>query len=258
MLKKKVMIICVCCVFFIPIILGIHIIYQHYNTKDGICIVGYHGVVSDQEKKDKYADNQYFLSESQFKSHMKYLYDHHYETLSMDDIYAYYQGEKNVGERTIALTFDDGYKNFNTVVKPILEEYGFKGTCFVIGKHLCNNNSSTLKKEDIQNTENIRYYSHSYNLHRKASGFDRKIIQDLSLEEIKKDFESNPIDSTYFAFPYGRSRDDIEPILKSYQVKLAFSYNQFRHMTRTDNPYYLPRYMIVDIMPDIYFQWIVE
>lgn len=258
MTKKKVFILFICIVLFIPITIAMHIIYQHYQTKDGICIVGYHGVVSDEEKKTKYADNRYFLSESQLRSHMQYLYEQHYKTLSMEDVYEYYQGKKEIGEKTIVLTFDDGYKNFNTVVRPILEEYGFKGTCFVIGKHLYDNNQSTLKAADIQNSETIHYYSHSYNLHRKAPGFDRKIIQDLSLEDIQKDFENNPIDSTFFAFPYGRSRDDIEPVLKSCHVKLAFSYNQLRHMTREDNPYYLPRYMIVDIMPDIYFQWIVE
>lgn len=242
----------------IPLLLVGHIIYQHNTTIDGIAIVGYHGVVSDLEKKNKYADNRYFLSESQFKEQMKYLYDHHYETLSMDEIYEYYQGKRKVSDKCVALTFDDGYKNFNTIVKPILEEYGMTGTCFVIGKHLNDDTQTTLKMDDVHNQGNIYYYSHSYNLHRKAPGFDRKIIQDLSLEDIQKDFEINPMDSTYFAFPYGRSRDDIEPILKASDVKLAFSYNQFHHMTRNDDPYYLPRYMIVDIMPQFYFEWVVQ
>ena len=257
-MKKKIVTTLLCILLIIPLFFVGSVVYQHYKTRDGICIVGYHGVVSDKEKKEKYADNRYFLSESQFKRQMKYLYEHHYQTLSMQDIDDYYQGKINIGKKTIALTFDDGYKNFNTVVKPILEEYGFNGTCFVIGKHLTDQNNKMLKTNDIVNSDKIHYYSHSYNLHRTSSGFDRKIIQDLSLEEIQEDFDINPLDSTYFAFPYGRSRDDIEPILKASGVKLAFSYNQFRHMTRNDDPYYLPRYMIVDIMPDIYFQWIIE
>ena len=58
-------------------------------------------------------------------------------------------------------------------------------------------------------------------------------------------------------FPYGRSVEGIENILKDNRVKLAFSYNQFRHMNRDDNIYYLPRYMIVDMMPDVYFRWVL-
>ena len=34
----------------------------HENGKDGIAILGYHGVVSEQEKKENYASNPYFMS----------------------------------------------------------------------------------------------------------------------------------------------------------------------------------------------------
>jgi len=46
--------------------------------------------------------------------------------------------------------------------------------------------------------------------------------------------------------------------MKECGVRLAFSYNQFRHVTPDENPYFLPRYMMVDATPDFYFRWIVE
>lgn len=238
--------------------LSVQFIIPHYMTRDGLSVIGYHGVVSDEDKERDYKNDRYTLSASQFERHMKYLYEHEYTTYSMDEIYAYYQGELEVDKKAVALTFDDGYKNFNDVVKPILEKYNFKGTCFVIGKHLDDNKEQFLKSKDIENDESVAYYSHSYDLHRKADGFDRKIIQDMSLEEINKDFKHNKVNDTYFAFPYGRSVENIEGVLKENNVRLAFSYNQFRHMTREDNQYYLPRYMIFDLIPDSYYQWIVE
>ena len=39
----------------------------HENGKDGIAILGYHGVVSEQEKKENYASNPYFMSISEFE-----------------------------------------------------------------------------------------------------------------------------------------------------------------------------------------------
>ena len=233
------------------------LLYIQANSREGICVLGYHGVVSDEEKEEKYSDNRYYLSESEFIKQMQYLYDHGYTTLSMDEVYNYYTGNDEDVEKRVCLTFDDGLKNFNTVVKPILEKYNFKGTCFVIGKHLDDDNELFLKSEDIINTELVEYYSHSYNLHRKASGFDRKIIQELTLEEIDEDFKMNTISCEYFAFPYGRSVEGIEDVLKDHGVKLAFSYNQFRHLTRNDDQYYLPRYMMVDLMPMFYFKYIV-
>lgn len=256
--KKKILLIILCAFIFILLIPLSHIVIQHYQTRDGLCVVGYHGVVSDEEKQEKYANNRYYLSASQFERQMKYLYEHDYQTLTMKDIEDYYDGKRDVPQKAIALTFDDGYKNFNTVVKPILEKYQFHGTCFVIGKHINDDKEAFLHADDIIATEYVEYYSHSYDLHRKAPGFDKKIIETLSLDEIDQDFQKNPVDSTYFAFPYGRSIQNIEPILEKNHVHLAFSYNQFRHMTPQDNRYFLPRYMIVDIVPDFYFQWIVE
>ena len=63
----------------------------HENVKDGIAILGYHGVVSDQEKKANYASNPYFMSISEFEKQMKYLAENNYQCLSMEDVKAYYK-----------------------------------------------------------------------------------------------------------------------------------------------------------------------
>ncbi len=234
-------------------------VIPHYATRDGIAVLGYHTVVSDEEKETTYKNDRYTLSATQFDRQMNYLYRNGFTTYSLEEISLYMDGSLKADRKAVALTFDDGHKNFNTIAKPILDKYGFKASCFVVGKRLPTSYKSHLNADDIQNTETITYYSHSYDLHRTSPrGIDRKIIQDLSLEEIDEDFAVNPVDSTFFAFPYGRSVKGIEPILKKHNVQLAFSYNQFRHLTTDDDPYYLPRYMIVDITPNIYFQWIIE
>jgi len=187
------------------------LIVPHYTTCDGISVLGYHGVVSDQSKRTTYADDPYTLSASEFENQMKYLSDNGYTTYSMEEIERYLQGELDIPEKAVALTFDDGFLNFNEVVKPILEKYQLKGTCFVIGKHVIDSNRRFLKADDLQNTAYVSYYSHSHNLHRTSDhGLFRKIIQDLSLKEIREDFDKNVVDDTYFAFPYGRSADGVE------------------------------------------------
>ncbi len=220
--------------------------------------MGYHGVVSDEEKNTLKADDKYTLSVSQFRSQMQYLYENGFKTLSMQELLDYYNGKIVEVTKAVVLTFDDGYKNFNEFVKPIIEEFNFKATCFVIGKHTDDDREEFLKSQDIVNTENVEYYSHSYNLHRTAKGIDRKIIEVLSKEEIDSDFKNNTVSSEFFAFPYGRSRKDIDDILENNGVKLAFSYNQYRKMTRNDDRYYLPRYMILDSTPLFYLKLITE
>lgn len=150
------------CILIVSLFL-IKIIIPHYVTRHGLCVLAYHGVVSDEEKRNEFKDDIYTLSVSQFEKHIKYLYDNGFTTYSMDEVYYYMNGELEISEKAVVLTFDDGYKNFNDVVKPILEKYKFKGTCFVIGKHLTDDREKFLKLEDIQNTENAEYYSHSHN-----------------------------------------------------------------------------------------------
>jgi len=242
----------------LAVLLGAFIL-PHYATRDGVAVLGYHNVVSDEEKATTYRHDRYTLSATQFDQQMRYLYDNGFVTYSLEEIAQYRDGTLTLDDKAVALTFDDGYKNFNTVIKPILERYGFQASCFVVGKRLTDNYKPYLNTDELQNTDTITYYSHSYDLHRVSPhGWDRKIIQDLSLDEIDQDFASTTVDNTFFAFPFGRSVEGIEPILQKHNVKLAFSYNQFRHVTKQDDAYYLPRYMIVDITPSAYFKWIVE
>lgn len=256
MIKKIIKIVPLLLILFL---LFSKLIIPHYMTRDGLCVLGYHGVVSDEEKRNQYAHNRYVLSVSQFEQQLQYLADQGYRTYSMEEVLLYYQGQLTVEPKAVVLTFDDGLKNFNTVVKPLIEKYQFQATCFVIGKHLVDDQDEFLKLGDINPTAFVSYYSHSYDLHRLSNqGFNRKIIQDLSLDEIADDFEKDLSDHRFFAFPYGRTVPGIASLLHDQGVQLAFSYNQFRHLTMADNRYDLPRYMMVDILPTCYFKWIIE
>lgn len=252
-MKKKIGLIVV-------IVIGLFLVCFEVHAKphNSIPVVGYHSIVPDEVKEKQYPHYIYAMKKSAFARQMNYLYTHHYRTLSMQEFEDFYQGKKNYQGRTIVLTFDDGYENFNTIVKPILRKYHFKATAFVIGKHLDHHVKGFLTRREIKNDQTARYYSHSYNMHKTVPGFDRKKIQNMTLPEIQKDFERKGADHTYFAYPFGRVRKDIDPILKKEHVHLAFSYNQYHNASRADDRYDLPRYMVVSITPFLLFQWMVS
>ena len=232
----------------------------HENGKDGIAILGYHGVVSEQEKKENYASNPYFMSISEFEKQMKYLADNNYQCISMEDVETYYHGKKEVSKKAVCLTFDDGYKNFNTIVKPIIKKYNLQATNFVIGYKTKTNNLLYLQTNDLKNDQYVEYYSHSYDMHHIGHLPYKKKIETMTTNEIKRDFEKNKglVSTDYFAFPYGVSCQNAQDYLKSSSVKLAFSYNQNRHMTRNDKQYLLPRYLMFSNMPFPLFKWWIE
>lgn len=252
------------CVFVCYGIIGIgwmskdYIIHQ--LNKDGVAILGYHGVVDDQEKETKYQNNPYFMSINEFEQQMKYLYEQQYHCLTMDELNQYYHQEITVPQKSVCLTFDDGYLNFNTIVKPILEKYQLKATCFVIGSKTTSNHLQYLSQKDLNNDDYVEYYSHSYDLHHFANIPQKKLIETLSIKEIAADFEKNSaiVSQDYFAFPYGVSCQNAQQYLETSSVKLAFGYNQNRTMTTKDNQYLLPRYLVFSHIPMRLFTWWIE
>lgn len=238
----------------------------HYQNIDGLPVLGYHGVVSDEDKEKYFADYIYCMSQSEFDKQMAYLAKHNYHTLTMDEINDYYQNRTKLPANSVALTFDDGLLNFNTVIKPILEKYNLQATCFVIGSKINKPNNNNpykhqyLRKDDLVNDNYVEYYSHSYDLHHNTKYPNTKLIETLSIEEITNDFNLNEkiVSNKYFAFPYGRTSDNANKVLKNKKVTLAFGYNQNRNMTYKDNQYLLPRYLIFANMPMVYFKWIVQ
>lgn len=67
-----------------------------------------------------------------FDAHIAWLYNNGYSTLRMDTVERCLRGEIICPERSVALTFDDGYEDAYTTVLPILQRYGFTATFYII------------------------------------------------------------------------------------------------------------------------------
>ncbi len=239
--------------------------YAYLRYRDGIAILGYHDVVSDEEKEQYYKDNVWVISESKFEEQMKYLSDHGYTTLTMEQLDAYYNNDLDVPKKSVVLTFDDGFQSFNKRVKPVLEKYDMQATCFVIGRKTQMKQTKQkgkyqyLSQKDLVNDENVQYYSHTYNFHHFASFF-RKQMEVASYEEIMDDFEENEniVSDRYVAFPYGKTSENAKAVLKQRGVHLAFGAGQNRKMVRSDDRYLLPRYNVFDFLPLWAFQLYID
>lgn len=70
-----------------------------------------------------------------FEEQLAYLAQAGYKLITVEDLAAKLTAGEDVSGY-MGLTFDDGYKNNYTVVLPLLEKYGAKGTFFVINKEI--------------------------------------------------------------------------------------------------------------------------
>jgi peptidoglycan/xylan/chitin deacetylase (PgdA/CDA1 family) len=80
--------------------------------------------------------NTVWISRRLFAEQLAALSAHGYVTVSFQDYLAYRSEAATPPPRPVILTFDDGYDSLYTIVRPILNEYGFKATVFLITKYI--------------------------------------------------------------------------------------------------------------------------
>jgi len=93
------------------------------KTRSNLPILMYHEVGD--------GPNSLFVRDSELNEQMRYLYDNKYTVVSLATAVEMLKNNC-IPEKTVALTFDDGYQTFYGKVWPLLQQYGFNATVFVI------------------------------------------------------------------------------------------------------------------------------
>ncbi|EQA46398.1 polysaccharide deacetylase [Leptospira broomii serovar Hurstbridge str. 5399] len=94
----------------------------------GIPVLCYHHLVGNGNPMGGYN-----LDPSLLEEQFKYLKNLGYQTVSLDQFYAYIQGKAaaDFPKKPILLTFDDGSLTHKTVLVPLLKKYGFRASIFI-------------------------------------------------------------------------------------------------------------------------------
>jgi len=95
-----------------------------------IPILMYHSVAEEDES----ALQPYFwiaTTPAQFLEQMAWLHEQGYRTASLASAVGQLQGSASTVEKTVVITFDDGYRNFVEHAFPALERFGFTATMFL-------------------------------------------------------------------------------------------------------------------------------
>ncbi|MGI8608307.1 MAG: polysaccharide deacetylase family protein [Candidatus Dormibacteria bacterium] len=71
------------------------------------------------------------VSPDDFRKEMEWLRDHGYTAMTMRDVDLVLAGKRQMPLNPVALTFDDGYRDFYTTAAPILRDTGFTATNYV-------------------------------------------------------------------------------------------------------------------------------
>jgi peptidoglycan/xylan/chitin deacetylase (PgdA/CDA1 family) len=95
----------------------------HWTTRDKLLILMYHRF--SREK------NPYKTSAAEFREHLEYL-KKHCSVLSINEAAEYLQNQKDFPPNSVVITIDDGYADAYDVAFPLLKQFGFPATLYVV------------------------------------------------------------------------------------------------------------------------------
>jgi Predicted xylanase/chitin deacetylase len=186
-----------------------------YNNKS-VPVLMYHSI--DYEK-----GNELRVPKEVFKEQMGYLKQKGYTTLTLNELYSFFINNKPVPDKSIVITFDDGYKDNFENAYPVLKEFGFNATIFVITSTVDNDkNYLTSKQLKELDADGIDIESHTVN-HEQLD----KLTYDKQIDTLKdsKEYIEKVLGKSakYTAYPFGKWNADTIKAVKDAGYSMVFT-----------------------------------
>ena len=194
------------------------------------------------------------VTPEQFSTQLNWLHSAGYETVRMTTLAACLRGEGACPARAVALTFDDGYLDAYTTVMPILQQYGFTATFYIV--------NSFVGQPEYMNWDEIRALQRA-GMEIGAHSLTHLDLTTLDLDMLRTEVAQSrvliaaelgvPVVS--FCYPAGRFNDTVVAVTGEAGYTSA---------TTTipdgpqDNPLTLPRLRISGSVDLEGFRWMVQ
>lgn len=187
-----------------------------YSVPEGVSVLMYHMIGDIQ-------NNAAVMTEANLRLQMNYLRDHGYHPITMQELYDYITKGAPLPEKPVCITFDDGYLDSYTIVYPLMKEYGFPWTLFLItddvGKPYNRMTWDQLKEMADSHTVTIANHTLSHpKLHNLATAKEKEKEIVEANEALKYHLG---IDNAWLAYPYGDYDDQVVEICKKAGIKMA-------------------------------------
>lgn len=215
-------------------------------------IIMYHQIL-----KDKKTWGTYVISPEDFEKDLIYLIENGYTTIDIQDLIDFAYNDKELPEKPIMITFDDGYLTSKVYILPILEKYNSKAVVSIVGEFtdkFTDNNDKGLSYahlswddvKELVNSPNIEIQNHSYAMHKisKRKGISK--IRGESSENYRKALNNDILHMqnlvekntgyrpTTFTYPFGSVSKEAQPILKDMGFLALLTCNEGVNMLSGD------------------------
>lgn len=186
-----------------------------------------HGVILQYHHVSTSTPPSTSTTPADFRRHLEYLRDNGFTVLPLNEMLSALQNRRDVPDRAVAITFDDGYESIYTEAFPMLQSFGFPFTLFISTQPVDDNQSGFMSWDQIREMSQAgvlianHMVNHPYMLDREDGESDTQWIGRLR-EELLLAEERIRVNTgqslRYLAYPYG----EFDPAIKSLLAREGF------------------------------------
>lgn len=245
---KRLIIILFVITFFLS--LTVSIFHRNYVVP----IIMYHSINTKSNPQMK----RLVVTPQTFERQMRFLKEKRYNVLPLEVLADLIRNKKKIPARSLAITFDDGYKDNYTYAFPVLKKYNLPATIFIIVNEVDSNRADRLNWKEIEAMQNsglITIGSHS---------LDHLVLTEIKSEkELKRQiFASKRIieqklgkSVRAFSYPSARFNELIRQLVIEAGYKVAVVTNPGKKFPN-DDLFALKRLRISSTANKLFIFWI--
>lgn len=213
-----------------------------------VSVLGYHDFTTDGEATEMR------IHTAKFRTQMEQLRQLGITVISLDDFSAWKRGTKTIPEKSVLLTFDDGWKSVHDQAFPILKEFNYPFTIFLYKNYVDGGGkalTSPMIRDMLKAGAEIGSHSvsHPYPItfkkHRDEGpdAYDRFLRKEMG--ESKRFLESKfKTKAATYSYPGGFVSAEMLPIAEEFGYHFAFTTKPGKTQRNTPDMM-IPRYMIL-------------
>ena len=208
-----------------------------------VVVLAYHSVSHDT------ADT--VVTPEVFKRQLGLLKRAGYTFVTLDNVVRWQRGEDSIPKRAVAVTFDDGYADFETNALPLLVSFAAPVTLFIVQERETYRRTLSTSPTMLDTDAVERITRHSLveiGYHTKTHPDVRTLSYEGLLQECRP-----PSPMRFFAYPGGGYSDDACRALKEIGYEAAFSIKP-ELISSQHNRFILPRVVVTRGMSDLEFR----
>jgi peptidoglycan/xylan/chitin deacetylase (PgdA/CDA1 family) len=190
-------------------------------------------------------------SPSEFAKQMAQLWKGGWRSVSLSEMTRLMRDEQSFPEKTFVITFDDGYENAYSEAFPVLTQFGFKATIFLITEYCGKLNdwpghSASIVRRPLLSWSQIQEM-HKHGMEFGAHTLSHPDLTKISIQDAEREMISSKaqiqdrlgVEAEFFAYPYGKFNSRVKEIAQ--QQFLGACSTKLGKARATSDLFLLPR-----------------